>query len=64
VPADPIDEACLRDGAIKRLRPTALFLAFNIIDGCTEGKQRDSLRCRFRQVAGLVETTFTEADIL
>jgi hypothetical protein len=41
-----------------------LFLAFNIVDGCTEGKQRDSLRWLFRLVAERVESTFTEADIL
>jgi hypothetical protein len=41
-----------------------LFLAFNIVDGCTEGKQRDSLRWLFRQVAGRVESGFSEADIL
>ena len=46
------------------IRDWNLFLAFNIIDGCTQGKQRDSLRWLFRQVAGRVESTFTEADIL
>jgi hypothetical protein len=46
------------------IRDWNLFLAFNIVDGCTEGKQRDSLRWLFRQVAQRVESTFTEADIL
>lgn len=41
-----------------------LFLAFIIVDGCTEGKDRDKLRWFFQQVAGDVESTFTEADIL
>jgi hypothetical protein len=41
-----------------------LFLAFNIIDGCTEGKQRNSLHWLFRLVAERVKSTFTEADIL
>jgi len=41
-----------------------LFLAFTIVDGCTEGKDRDKLRWFFRQIAGKVESTFTEADIL
>jgi hypothetical protein len=41
-----------------------LFLAFNIVDGCTEGKDRGKLRWFFHQVAGKVETTFSEADIL
>jgi hypothetical protein len=46
------------------IRDWNLFLAFNIVDGCTEGKQRDSLRWLFRQVAERVESRFTEADIL
>jgi hypothetical protein len=41
-----------------------LFLAFNIADGCTQGKAREPLRWLFRQVAGKVETKFAEADIL
>jgi hypothetical protein len=41
-----------------------LFLAFNIIDGCTEGKSRDKLRWFFHEVAGKVESHFTEADII
>jgi hypothetical protein len=49
---------------LTNIRNWNLFLAFNIVDGCTEGKQRDSLRWLFRQVAERVETTFTEADIL
>ncbi len=46
------------------IRDWNLFLAFNIIDGCTQGKQRDSLRWLFRVVAERVESTFCEADIL
>jgi hypothetical protein len=46
------------------IRDWNLFLAFNIVDGCTEGKQRCSLRWLFRLVAERVESTFTEADIL
>jgi hypothetical protein len=41
-----------------------LFLAFNIIDGCTEGKDRDRLRWFFQQISGRVESKFTESDIL
>jgi hypothetical protein len=41
-----------------------LFLAFNIVDGCTEGKGREPLRWLFEQVAGKVEAQFTAADIL
>ena len=46
------------------IRDWNLFLAFNIVDGCTQGKQRDSLRWLFRLVAERVPATFTEADIL
>lgn len=46
------------------IRDWNLFLAFNIIDGCTQGKQRNSLRWLFRVVAERVESTFCEADIL
>jgi hypothetical protein len=49
---------------LTRIRDWNLFLAFNIVDGCTDGKQRDPLRWLFRQVAERVESTFTEADIL
>ena len=41
-----------------------LFLAFNIIDGCTPGKSRDPLRWLFGQVGGRVESVFTDADII
>lgn len=41
-----------------------LFLAFNIIDGCTPGKGRESLRWFFREVAGRVSSCFSEADII
>jgi hypothetical protein len=41
-----------------------LFLAFNIIDGCTEGKDRQPLYWLFGTVAGLVQSRFSEADIL
>jgi hypothetical protein len=49
---------------LTRIRDWNLFLAFNIVDGCTEGKQRDPLRWLFRQVAERVESSFNEADIL
>ncbi len=41
-----------------------LFLAFNIVDGCTEGKGREPLRWLFEQVEGKVASSFTAADIL
>jgi hypothetical protein len=41
-----------------------LFLAFNIIDGCTVGKSRDSLRWLFREIEGQVVSRFTNEDII
>jgi hypothetical protein len=41
-----------------------LFLAFNIIDGCTPGKSREPLRWLFGEVAGQVQSNFTEMDII
>lgn len=41
-----------------------LFLAFNIIDGCTAGKSREPLHWLFREVHGKVESDFTDADII
>jgi len=49
---------------LSSIRDWNLFLAFNIVDACTEGKQRDPLRWLFRQVAERVESSFSEADIL
>jgi hypothetical protein len=49
---------------LTRIRDWNLFLAFNIVDGCTEGKQREPLRWLFRQVTERVESSFSEADIL
>lgn len=41
-----------------------LFLAFNIIDGCTIGKSREPLRWLLREVDSQVQSRFTEADII
>lgn len=41
-----------------------LFLAFEIIDGCTAGKSRAPLKWFFQQVQGKVKSDFTEADII
>jgi hypothetical protein len=41
-----------------------LFLAFNIVDGCTEGKGREPLVWLFKVVDGKVTSSFTAADIL
>jgi len=49
---------------IANIKDWNLLLAFNIIDGCTKGKERDPLQWLFAEVEGKVETTFTEADII
>ena len=41
-----------------------LFLAFNIIDACTEGKSREPLVWLFKELTDKVESSFTAADIL
>jgi hypothetical protein len=41
-----------------------LFLAFNIIDGCTMGKSREPLAWLFQEVDGKVQATFTSASII
>lgn len=41
-----------------------LFLAFNIIDGCTEGKSREPLLWLFKELEGKVKSNFTVADIV
>jgi len=48
----------------RHLRLENLFLAFTIVDGCTEGKGREPLQWLFEQVAGKVASKFTTADIL
>ena len=41
-----------------------LFLAFSILDGCTQGKDREPLRWFFELVQGKAESDFTDEDIL
>jgi hypothetical protein len=41
-----------------------LFLAFNIIDGCTSGKSRQPLQWLFETAKDRVSSTFTGADII
>ena len=41
-----------------------VFLAFNIVDGCTVSKSRDPLFWLFREVAGKVDSQFTADDII
>jgi hypothetical protein len=49
---------------LTNIRDWNLFLAFNIVDGCMEGKDREPLRWFFQQVAGKVQSQFSESDIL
>jgi hypothetical protein len=49
---------------LKNIADWNLFLAFNIIDGCTVGKTRESLHWFFREVNGKVVSSFTADDIL
>jgi hypothetical protein len=49
---------------LKAIQDWNLFLAFNIIDGCTEGKSREPLQWFFGEVAGRVESNFTAADVI
>ena len=52
------------DWLLRNIHDWNLFLAFNIIDGCTMGKSREPLRWFFQEVSGKVASTFTEQDIL
>jgi hypothetical protein len=49
---------------LRTIRDWNLFLAFNILDGCTAGKSREALHWLFREVASKVESKFTAADII
>jgi hypothetical protein len=52
------------DALMRAIRDWNLFLAFNIIDGCTGSKSRDPLYWLFREVAGRVDSQFTADDII
>ena len=52
------------NGLLQAIRDWNLFLAFNIIDGCTAGKSREPLYWLFREVAGKTESKFSTADII
>lgn len=49
---------------LKNITDWNLFLAFNIIDGCTKGKSREPLQWFFKELEGKVDSTFTVADLL
>ena len=52
------------EALLRNIADWNLFLAFNIVDGCTVGKGRDPLVWLFGQVEGRVRSVFTEVDIL
>ena len=52
------------DSLLDNVKDWNLFLAFTIIDGCTDGKEREPLIWLFGQIAGKVQTTLSAADIL
>jgi len=45
------------------IRDWNLFLAFNVIDGCTAGKSREPLRWLFREISGRIASRFTADDV-
>ena len=49
---------------LNNIRDWDLFLAFNIIDGCTKGKSREPLRWLFMELGSKVPTRFTAGDII
>ena len=49
---------------LNAIRDWNLFLAFNIIDGCTLGKSRAPLDWLFQEVGRQVQSRFTEEDII
>src|SRR5215831_16436240 len=52
------------DALLKAIRDWNLFLAFNIIDGCTPGKSREPLYWLFREVSGKIKAHFSASDII
>src|SRR5262249_135981 len=49
---------------LNNIKDWNLFLAFNLIDGCTPGKSREPLVWLFKEVSGKVQAVLTAADIL
>jgi hypothetical protein len=52
------------DALISVVNDWDLFLAFNIVDGCTEGKSRDPLYWLFDELADKVSSNITSTDII
>jgi hypothetical protein len=49
---------------LRAIQDWNLFLAFNIIDGCTEGKSCEPLVWLFKEVNGKVQSSFSADDII
>jgi hypothetical protein len=49
---------------LENIRDWDVFAAFLIVDGCTAGKSRESLRWFLREIEGQVQTRFSEQNIL
>ena len=49
---------------LHNIRDWNLFLAFNIINGCTEGKSGEPVRWLFEQVDGKVDTRLSGDNVL
>ncbi len=49
---------------LRNINDWNLFLAFNIIDGCSTGKSRAPLAWLFKEVGGKVQSTLSAADVL
>ena len=58
-----VNEARL-SALLDRVADWNLFLIFSIIDGCTDGKNREPLVWFFGQLAGRVEASVTVGDML
>jgi hypothetical protein len=52
------------EALLKAISDWNLFLAFNIIDGCTGSKSRDPLYWLFHEVTGKIDSRFTADDII
>jgi len=49
---------------LQKIGDFGLFMAFQIIDGCTAGKSRKPLEWFFVQIADVVDSRFTAKDII
>lgn len=52
------------DALVSNIADWDLFLALNLIDGCTEGKGREPLHWLFATLGDRVESRFTSSDII